>query len=393
MIPGITLVTIMVVMGIAPTVKAAESGGIGGRPGQTDAASPRTKSIFIFELDPGDSSGNSVKVFNMSKERRTIDIYPVDSQIASGGALACAQKADERRSVGSWIVLAKSQVTLDPGVTELVPFTVDVPSSASPGEHNGCIAIQDAGQTPQAAGKGITLSFRSALRVAVTVKGDIKKGLEFVNLQAQESNGLLRMSTTLRNIGNVSLDTTIDGRIKSLLGTTVRGMAGESSVLAGGESEHHFETEQLFWGGWYILSAKASYNANPAQGLGEKGDMTTVSTSRLLFVVPRPVALVVELLIFAGATVGGVYLVRRYRMWRWKRWGVRHAVQQGESIQSIAEEYRLKWRAIARVNHLKAPYDIKDGDILLILPSEAKKSSTQYRIKTKPQSHRTEEVK
>src|SRR5689334_17563344 len=97
---------------------AAEYGGIGGRPAHPDTSNSRTDSIFVFSLDPGGRGQNAVRVYNNSTTKKTIAVYPVDSQVSSGGAFACAQQADEKRAVGSWMKLEKESVTLDPGQSE-----------------------------------------------------------------------------------------------------------------------------------------------------------------------------------------------------------------------------------------------------------------------------------
>ncbi|TXG76235.1 LysM peptidoglycan-binding domain-containing protein [Candidatus Dojkabacteria bacterium] len=372
-----------------PSALAVESGGVGGRPAYPDPNIPRTDSIFIFKLDPGGKAENGVKLFNNSGETKTIEVYPVDSEASSGGAFACSQKLQERRNVGSWIKLEKDKVTLDAGASEIIPFTLSVPSSAPAGEHNGCIAIEEVNQTPQAVGNGIALSFRSGIRVAVTVSGDITKGLSFTNLvtsPAENSPAKRVITTSLRNSGNVSLDTDIKVRITSLIGTTMRTNGGEFPVLANGQSDFNFEVDELFWGGLYFLKASADYNDSPGGTMDSREkNATSYAKTHLVFVTPKPLALLIEILVLVGVLVGiRHWWMRRRTHKQWQTRGDVYVVQTGDNLQQIAEHFGLKWRTIARVNKLQAPYQLTPGQELKVLTSQNNQKKDQSKQSKKP---------
>ena len=164
-------VLIVILMPVIPTASALAdaSSAIGAKPAKPRADNQRSNSIFVHQLKPGASVEEAIMVINNTDSEKRINIYGVDSQLASGGTFGCAQKADTPSAVGTWLKLSQPTVTIGPKMTQNVPFTIQVPDNASPGEQNGCIALEDAGQTPVNQGNGIALSFRSAIRVAVTV--------------------------------------------------------------------------------------------------------------------------------------------------------------------------------------------------------------------------------
>ncbi len=357
------------------SVGAVDSGGVGGKPANPRADNPRTESIFVYELKPGDKTSDAVKVINNSATVRTLLVYAVDSQTSSGGAFACAQKVDTPVSVGSWISLSKSQVTLKPGTSENVPFTISAPKTASAGESNGCIVIQDAQQTPVQQGNGITLSFRTALRVAVTVPGEITKGLGFTNLVVNQlENDLVRLSAGLKNTGNVSLDANLDVRLKSLFGTTVQKTGGQYPVLANSEAAFNFEVPQSFWGGWYVAEAVASFNPDTASSLGESGSTKTIQSEPVRFFVrPKPAALLIEAMaIMALAGLVAFVVIRKLRTKRMRLSGQSFEVEKGDTIQSIANDQGVSWKAIAKLNRLRPPYHLEPGRVLLVPQGQAK---------------------
>jgi LysM repeat protein len=45
---------------------------------------------------------------------------------------------------------------------------------------------------------------------------------------------------------------------------------------------------------------------------------------------------------------------------------VEHKVKAGETIMDLAEKYGMTWKGLAKLNNLKAPYDLKVGSIVLI---------------------------
>lgn len=363
---------IVSVLGVAlstTAVLAVENAGIGGKPANPRPDNPRSQSIFVYELKPGERMEDAVEVVNNTDKEKTLLIYAVDSQVASDGAFACAQKADESVGVGTWIKLSKGTVTLAPQATEDVQFSISVPKTASSGEQNGCIAIQDSEQSAASQSNGVSLSFRSAIRVAVTIPGDITKQLDFSGpVLIRLDKETIRLSVGLKNNGNVSLDTGVDARMKNIFGGTVRMAGGTFPVLARSEAAFNFEVKKPFWGGWYRVAATATYGSELEQSLGEVGQTQAIaSPDKWIFVTPEPLALAVELAgaaVIAGGALAIILYKRRYKKLHTK--AALYKVKDNESLQSIAKKYDVSWKVIARLNKLRAPYHIEPGQVLKI---------------------------
>jgi LysM repeat protein len=366
------LLPLLVVIGAIATLVSggvhvaaqSDSTGIGGTPANPREDNPRSKSIFVYEIEPGGKVEDAVKVINNTDKKKTLLVYAADSKVASGGGFACAQKVETAVSVGTWIKLAKNEVTLDPGTSEEVPFTLSVPSTASAGEQNGCIVIQDSEKSSPQEGSGIALSFRSAIRVAVTIPGDITKDLDFTGPVVVEKEGdTIRLTVGLKNNGSVSLDADTEVSIGGL-GYTAQSAGGSFPVLARSERVLNFEVDKPFWGGWYRVSATAAYNSDPTQFVGETGETKTIKSPGVwVFVGPEPLALGIELLVLAA--IAGI--VARELLHRKLRAKAKvYKVSKGESLHAIAKKHGVSWRLIAKINGLRAPYHIEPGQELKV---------------------------
>lgn len=359
---GIALFTILW-MAATPVTYAVESFGVGARPANPKANNPRTQSIFVYELAPGATISDAVLVVNNADKKKRINIYSVDSQNSSDGAFACAQAADAKKSVGNWITLEQSQVELEPGKQAKVPFTMTIPKTADVGEHNGCIAVQAVDAVSETNRNGISLSFRSALRVAVTVPGQLKSDLKVDAVRYAITNNKLVVTPTFQNAGNVSVDARISSRIDSVFGSLVEAAKGTFPVLRNASGTFNFETNRPFWGGYYTLTTSASYKPLA----GEAAERQTNEVSQTIFIPPQPLALFLELLAI-GLLVGAV----SYAVWRRRRhaehmkFSRHHTIKPGEDVESIAADYAVSWKLVARVNKLKPPYTLKSGEKILI---------------------------
>jgi hypothetical protein len=370
---------------ISSPVFAVEQGGLGGKPAHPNPDNSRSQSIFVHSLDPGEETRDGVEVINNSDETKQVLVYVVDSQVSSGGAFACAQLADKPISVGTWVAMDKSQLTIEPHTKQVVDFTLKVPKNATPGEHNGCIVIQDTKQHTTSDSNGIMLSLRSAIRLAVTVPGDIKKGLAFTGLGVQpKDEKKLLLSAALKNNGNVSLDAKLDVKLSYLVGFTATKDGGSFPVLSGSEGRFNFEADRPFWGGWYRLTATAEYNDKPDVSIGEGRPNAAVNESTWIFVSPQPVAAAIEGALAVFAVVGTVFFVRRHlTAKRAAEAGRKHVVEPHDNLHTIAEEAGVPWKLLARVNKLKPPYQLKPGQTLIVprKPVGTRKPTPKRRVR------------
>jgi hypothetical protein len=375
--PTIVTLALLVVGVIAsPVAYAIESGGVGGKPANPRADNARTQSIFIYELKPGASVKDAVLVINNTDQQKTINVYPVDSQVSSGGAFACAQAVDISTSVGKWVTMEKTSVTVDAKSKTVMPFTITVPKDADVGEHNGCVAIQPVEDEKKTDKNGVVLNFRSAIRVAVTVPGKIEKALTVKDFTVVQTTKKVRLTPVLANTGNVSLDSEIRLSLKGVLGQEVSHDGGTFPVLRGQQSSYNFELPKPFWGGWYKANTAVTYAYDPNDSLGNKDSKTrTITADRLVFVAPQPAALGVmgaAALVVAGLV--GLLVFRKLKFNRIASESRRHLVEEGEDLQSIAADYRTPWQTLVKLNGLKPPYSLKPGQKIVVPAQKSQKT-------------------
>ena len=350
-----------------PLMVQAQSGSIGGRPAHPDSANARTKSIFVKTINPGEKQDDAVIVVNNTTEEKTVVIYATDSVASSGGAFACAQAVDIPVSVGKWTTLERTEVVVAANSTEKVDFTITAPTDAEPGEQNGCIVIQE--KKEGSFKGGISLNFRTAIRVAVMVPGDIQKQLTLVELKIKQQQDKVIVSPSVKNTGNVSIDATIRASISTIFGAPVSSQESSFPVLRDQVTDWNFEFARPFWGGIYSASYRATYDESKSFLIKDEAKQPKIlnSTSVLFIAMPQPVAFLLELLLL-GLTAAAIVLSIRRRIQHdevTKRW-IDYEVKSDDDIQSVAKRHDIDWKLLAKANRTKAPYTLIEGSTLRV---------------------------
>lgn len=354
------------------SVNAIEYGGIGGKPANPDPNNPRTKSIFIFTLNPGETAVNELLVVNNTKERKNLLIYATDSLRSSDGNFACKQFVEEKVGVGSWIKFKESEITLDSGTNKRISFTIESPKSASVGEENGCILIQEKNEVINE-NSGVNLSLRTGIRVVVTIPGEQVRDIKYVDYSAKlNDSGNLSAIVSVKNNGNVSVDTDIFIESKYLFGIPYNLIDNQYPILRGEVTTYNFEIPKPFWGGPITLSTFIKYDNSKESSVGIDSDQPNIVVQGglvTIFVVPELGAILVYLIIISIFIIIVYLIIKKQKKNRFVRnnW-LEYIVKDGDNINIIANRYGIGWKEIAKINKLKPPYLLGIGAKLLVPP-------------------------
>lgn len=353
------------------TVFAIEYGGIGGRPAFPRADNPRTESIFIHTLAPGSIQKEGVLVINNTDEEKTLLVYAVDSS-SSDGSFACKQITEPKQGVGSWIELNQTEITLKSNSNKVIPFTISIPQSAGVGEHNGCIAIQEKKEVDKTK-TGMILNFRTGLRVAITIPGNIIRKLEIVDFQiTKREDGIFLLSPTAKNIGNVSIDTDIKVITSNFFGSTYFEHGGQFPILRGKTSDWNFQLKKPFWGGWYKSEFVLEYEEDLEASIGKETGNEKIrleSPSVWFFSSPKPLALTIEIAVFSVFLLiifSTLFIIRRKKKIK-KTW-VDYEVELNDDINILSKKFDVSWKLLIKANKLKPPYSLQPGKKIKVPP-------------------------
>lgn len=350
---------------------SATTGSVGGRPTNPDPKNARSSSIFIYTLDKTESRSDSVTLINNTDSTQEVRLYAVDATTSNTGAFTCKQDVESRDNVGRWITFEKKTVELAANSRQDVSFEVSIPEDTDVGEHNGCVVIQPEDNESDAANGNVRIRTRSAIRVAVTVPGDLKRDVTIESFSVANNNQDYLLS--LKNIGNVSADIQTKVYLRTLFGSSVFENGGDYPIIANKSLELRFSNDSLpYWGGFYVVAADISYDkqAGSFGTTGQGGTVKKYADGKIVFVTPQPGAAMLYLLLVAGVVTGGYLLIARRVSFRtWKT----YTVKEGDSIESIAKKQHTGWKKIARANSIKAPYALDAGREIKI-PSRKKKA-------------------
>ncbi|MCB5179842.1 WxL protein peptidoglycan domain-containing protein [Streptomyces antimicrobicus] len=223
--------------GLLPTgtAAAAENGTWGVFPTPPAGAAMTDRAYFFHQGAAGTTLHDSVTILNNSDRDLTFQVFATDAvNTVVGGAFALLPVETKPTGVGTWVALPSATgtaVTVPAKGRKDLPFTVEVPEDAVPGDHvGGIVALNTEVEGVQQEGKvkvGVKRSVGA--RLYLRVPGPLTPGLSVEDVRVRRGAPLLpwvedaraTISYALVNRGNVVVEPRIAFAAEGLFGRTV----------------------------------------------------------------------------------------------------------------------------------------------------------------------------
>lgn len=178
------------------------------------ADGPDGRAWAELDLDPGEVVTDHLAVRNLGEQEATFALKAADGYFTDKGRFSMLTSSQTSTAAGTWIEV-QDAVTVEPGGTVVVPFTVTVPENATPGDHAAGIAASVTMINGSGSG-AMDVESRIGFRVMTRVSGEIAPGLVVDQLSTSYdmtwnpvAPGAIGATVMLSNTGNVAL--TVDG--------------------------------------------------------------------------------------------------------------------------------------------------------------------------------------
>lgn len=272
---------------------------------------------FSYTLNPGAHLDDGIVIANRGTETVELDVYAADGYTTSTGALDLRLVGDSPVGVGKWISVPQGHVSVPAGQTAEVPFAIDIPADATPGDYAGGVvtSLTVADQTAN-----VNVDRRLGIRTGIRVGGDLAPALTLDGVSVDWDGGLVpfllgdaTVHYSLHNAGNVSLSADDTDAVAGPFGWgEVDAAPGEAApVLLPGESwQRDVRVPAVAAMGLVWASVTAIPTVTDASG--STTDLDPVTASAMGWAVPWPI-LVVLLVIVAAVILGPRWLRARRR--------------------------------------------------------------------------------
>lgn len=212
-----------------------------------------TGGYFLLEAEPGEQIQQSVGLRNDSAGQLELRLAAVDATTGQLGGVSYALPDERPSRTGAWITLERSTVTLGPGASAVVSFTVAVPADATTGQHLAGLSIAAptaAGDSAEAgegeAGASIDVQTRHVIAVQVDLPGPAEPELVVEGVMpAARPDGLY-------------LEIAIENRGRGLTKAT-------GAITVGDEFEREFDVDTFVPGTAIAYPIKWSTDANDGE--------------------------------------------------------------------------------------------------------------------------------
>jgi hypothetical protein len=213
----------------------------------SNTSGPDGRESFAYAVDPGTQISDYVAVSNQGSTPQTFTLYATDGiNEFSTGAFSLLPSSSPPKDSGSWVKLSQPSVTLQPGIQSRIPFTMLVPSDATPGDHTAGIVASITQKSTDKKGKSIVLEERVGARIYLAVSGALKPAVAAVGLVSgftspwnPFSGGSSGLDYAVTNIGNSRVDVKQSLAIRGIFGIPLATFdAGRLKNVLPGQSVH-----------------------------------------------------------------------------------------------------------------------------------------------------------
>ena len=290
---------------------------------------------FRYEVDPGGTLDDAIVVTNHGDTALDLSIYAADGFTTDSGELDVGTADDGATSVGAWLTLTESHLTVPAGESVEVPFTVSIPDDAVPGDHAGAVVTS---LTSPDRSTGISVDRRLGIRVFARVSGELSPALTVQDAQVSYQGtanpfalGSATVTYTVVNTGNTRLSGEQLVRVAGPFGwfRTDVPADGLPDLLPGESRTVRVSVPGVVPA--FLLSATAE--VEPTSPVGDTAAAGLEPVTVAMTAAAIPWSQLALLAVIAAGVVGGVLLVRR---------AGRH--RQAHEAQRVAEAVTLALR-------------------------------------------------
>jgi len=164
------------------------------------------RSSYSYAVNPGGKVDDTMVVANRGKDPLDLAVYAADGFTTQTGQLDLLTRDKKSTAIGLWLRAGGDHVTVQPGKSVEVPFTVAVPDNATPGDYVGGVMTS---LTQPDQEQGINVERRLGIRVKLRVGGDLTPRLAIENLHVDYAGsgnpfakGDAKVTYTIHNSGN-----------------------------------------------------------------------------------------------------------------------------------------------------------------------------------------------
>lgn len=290
-------------IGFASVVHAQAGAGIGLAP-----------AIIEEGATPGEVKRYTVNVSNLSSIEQTYYVFIQDIVgVKNDNSPIYADEGQEPTGfeLSRWVTLDVEQVTIAPGVSVPVSFTLSVPPDAAPGSHFGALFVSQ--EPPRLRTTGAGVGYDVANIISIRIAGEADERAEIRQFSTgRYVHGETNVDFTLRieNLGNVLVRPMGPVEITNMFGKQVALFTfNESggSVFPGAVRGYDFN-----WRNDGIGFGR--YEARVSPVYGQAGSKSTISSTVTFWILPMNIiapALGVLALLLAVVYIGVRLYVRR----------------------------------------------------------------------------------
>lgn len=251
----------LVVASPASTVGAARSqadgqGSVSWSVAPVSVAGTPARPNFVLEATPGEVLRDTLVVENLGSVDLVLGVDANDAVNTPEGGIDLLASDEEPVGLGSWVRPASSSLTVPAGASVEVPFTIEVPEDAAPGDHAGGIVTSLRVIEDGPAGNRVEVERRLGTRIYVRVDGELRPELTFTELRATYDGtanpfapGTMRLTFRVENTGNVRLRATRTATVSPSWGPSASAEAADMAELLPGNSLELTQTVPGVWPG------------------------------------------------------------------------------------------------------------------------------------------------
>ena len=294
------------------------------------------RGAFKFLIVPGQKANDVVSVYNLANVPLDLKVYATDGFTNGQGTFAALTLDKAAQDAGNWVSLdipKKSVLRVPPRSRVDVPFAVNVPKDATPGDHFGAMVVSLSSEAANASGTLLDVDSRVISKIDIRVAGDVKPQLTIESLSASFAgtmnpihSGSALVSFQVKNTGNIVQRGRIQVDLKSLAGPSPDPVIAEIPTLTPGST---IDISVPFASVWPLVRYTVTASVTP---LAEVGDPVGATQSSETTFWALPLAQVGLLLLIAAIIAAVKAAMNRRRRTRPR--GGRHGAVPPQSSPS-----------------------------------------------------------